>query len=137
MRSYWTSQSFSDHLPQVCYILCNTPFLQLHKRKSLLIKYPDKVHKTYGLLFCSLQTRELHRFGGVSENDDLMIQRFVFKYIDLNEMEAKVGASEYRYLGEFFNDARLLLHNTFICYGGWLMARSAPCSGSQLECLET
>ncbi|KAK2168186.1 hypothetical protein NP493_1242g00007 [Ridgeia piscesae] len=63
------------------------------------------------------KTRELHRFGGVSENDDLMIQRFVFKYIDLNEMEAKVGASEYCYLGEFFNDARLLLHNTFICYG--------------------
>ena len=50
-----------------------------------------------------------------------MIQRFVFKYIDLNEMEAKIGASEYRYLGEFFNDARLLLHNTFICYGGGSM----------------
>ena len=47
-----------------------------------------------------------------------MIQRFVFKYIDLNEMEAKVGAAEYRYIGEFFSDARLLLHNTFFCYGG-------------------
>ena len=38
--------------------------------------------------------------------------------MDLNTMENKIKNRRYRYLEDFEADAYIVLHNTFICYGG-------------------
>ena len=61
-----------------------------------------------------LQSKELHWFGGADQGLD----RFVYLYMDLNTMEDKSTNRKYKYLEQFYADARTILHNIFICYGG-------------------
>ena len=64
------------------------------------------------------QTKDLHTFRVKEEAEELMVERLMFKYLDLNCMEGKTKDRKYKYLEQFYSDCRTLLHNVFICYGG-------------------
>ena len=65
---------------------------------------------------CSLQARELHCFA--TADNGWLVARFAFRVVDLNTMEARTAAADYEFTQQFYVDARNLLHNTFVCYGG-------------------
>ena len=58
--------------------------------------------------------RELPWFRG----QDVGLERFVYHYVDFETMEAKTTARKYKYLEQFYADARTILHNIFVCFGG-------------------
>jgi len=60
------------------------------------------------------QLRELPWFRG----QDVGLERFVYHYVDFETMEAKTSARKYKYLEQFYADARTILHNIFVCFGG-------------------
>lgn len=59
------------------------------------------------------KSKELHNFGGHMEGSN----RFVYHYVDLNTMEDRAVKRRYKYLEQFYADARTILHDIFICYG--------------------
>ena len=62
--------------------------------------------------------RELPWFRG----QDVGLERFVYHYVDFETMEAKTTARKYKYLEQFYADARTILHNIFVCFGGRIIA---------------
>ena len=48
------------------------------------------------------------------------MERFVYHYVDFSTMEAKTVSRKYKYLEQFYADARTILHNVFVCFGGEL-----------------
>ena len=42
----------------------------------------------------------------------------MYRYMDLNRMEAKCDDRKYKYLDQFYTDCRTILHNVYISYGG-------------------
>ena len=62
------------------------------------------------------QAKELYRFG--HKEDETRIDRFVYQYTDLNTIEQKTRDRKYKYLEQFIADARTIVHNTFLVFGG-------------------
>lgn len=60
------------------------------------------------------QSKELHNFGGHMEG----LSRFIYHYMDLNTMEDRTVKRRYKYPEQFYADARTILHDIFVCYGG-------------------
>jgi len=60
------------------------------------------------------QLRELPWFRG----QDVGLERFVYHYVDFETMEGKTTGRKYKYLEQFYADARTILHNIFVCFGG-------------------
>ena len=48
----------------------------------------------------------------------MRFEQLAFRAIDLASMEQKCKAVKYKSLEQFYNDARIILHNVFLCYGG-------------------
>lgn len=68
------------------------------------------------LFSVSNQLRDLPWFHG----QDVGMERFVYHYVDLSTMESKTESRKYKYLEQFYADARTILHNIFVCFGGKL-----------------
>lgn len=65
-----------------------------------------------------MQLRELPWF----HDQGIGTERFVYHYVDFATMEAKTDARKYKYLEQFYADARTILHNVFVCFGGKLFS---------------
>ena len=46
------------------------------------------------------------------------MDRFVYHYVDFALMQTKTEGRKYKYLEQFYADARTILHNIFVCFGG-------------------
>ncbi|KAJ8314082.1 hypothetical protein KUTeg_008643 [Tegillarca granosa] len=71
---------------------------------------------SYTILRLKEKTRELHKIGHRDEEKEYE-KYFVFKPMDLNQIEHKVESNKYRSLEEFVADTQLIFHNVFLIYG--------------------
>lgn len=71
---------------------------------------------SYTILRLKEKTRELHKIGHRDEEKEYE-KYFVFKPMDLNQIEHKVESNKYRSLEEFVADTQLIFHNVYLIYG--------------------
>jgi hypothetical protein len=63
-----------------------------------------------------IKCRDLYKLGQKINAED--VRQFVYRDMDLNLMEQKVLESSYRCMEEFYADAKTILHNCYLAFGG-------------------
>nr|KAG5686308.1 hypothetical protein BaRGS_010304 [Batillaria attramentaria] len=116
IRAYHTNCTKEDYSgPKFVCAVCKE--IEAGKRKNKMKKKMLNTLLSYTILRLKEKTRELHKISIKGEEENYA--RYVYQRMDLNAMEIKVQASRYKCMEEFYADARTILHNCVILYGGF------------------
>ncbi|XP_074659018.1 zinc finger MYND domain-containing protein 11-like isoform X2 [Tubulanus polymorphus] len=90
------------------------PLCKICQKKAKIPRRELNRLLSYTIQRLKAKTRELHKLWVTDE--DKQFFPFLYKLMDLNEMQQRVKRRKYRYLEEFHADARLILHDIMLVH---------------------